>query len=74
MNTQGFEALINLIEMGAFKNNEDIAKALRSGLRDFGPKPLSDEEIEVLWEKHCPFDLTAGIDFAKAIEKEHGIV
>jgi hypothetical protein len=31
------------------------------------PRELSDEEIEVLWEKHCPFDLTAGIDFARAI-------
>ncbi len=33
-------------------------------------KKLSDEEIEVLWEKHCPFDLTAGIDFARAILKK----
>ena len=33
-------------------------------------KELSDKEIEVLWEKHCPFDLTAGIDFAKAILKK----
>jgi hypothetical protein len=30
-------------------------------------KTLTDEEIEVLWEKHCPFDLTAGIEFARAI-------
>jgi len=30
-------------------------------------KTLTDEEIEVLWEKHCPFDLTGGIAFAKAI-------
>jgi len=30
-------------------------------------KTLTDEEIEVLWEKHCPFDLTAGIKFARAI-------
>jgi hypothetical protein len=34
------------------------------------PRELSDEEIEVLWEKHCPFDLTAGIDFARAILKK----
>ncbi len=33
-------------------------------------RELSDEEIEVLWEKHCPFDLTAGIDFARAILKK----
>jgi hypothetical protein len=31
------------------------------------PADLTDEEIEVLWEKHCPFDLTAGIEFARAI-------
>jgi len=33
-------------------------------------KTLTDEEIEVLWEKHCPFDLTAGIDFANAVLKK----
>ena len=30
-------------------------------------KKLTNNEIEVLWEKHCPFDLTAGIKFARAI-------
>lgn len=72
MNTQGFEALINLIEMGAFKNNEDIAKALRSGLRDFGPKPLSDEKIEkILYSVDWAYD---PVLLVKAIEKEHGII
>ena len=72
MNTQGFEALINLIEMGAFKNNEDIAKALRSGLRDFGSKPLSDEKIEkILYSVDWSYD---PVLLVKAIEKEHGIV
>jgi hypothetical protein len=28
---------------------------------------LTEKEIEVLWEKYCPFDLTAGIKFARAI-------
>lgn len=72
MNTQGFEALINLIEMGAFKNNEDIAKALHSGLRDFGSKPLSDEKIEkILYSVDWAYD---PVLLVKAIEKEHGIV
>ena len=30
-------------------------------------KTLTEKEIEVLWEKHCPFDLTGGIAFARAI-------
>jgi hypothetical protein len=72
MNIQGFEALINLIEMGAFKNNEDIAKALHSGLRDFGSKPLSDEKIEkILYSVDWAYD---PVLLVKAIEKEHGIV
>ena len=33
-------------------------------------KTLTKAEIEVLWEKHCPFDLTSGIAFAKAILKK----
>ena len=28
---------------------------------------LTKSEIEVLWEKHCPFDLTGGLAFARAI-------
>jgi hypothetical protein len=68
MNIQGFEALIDLIEMGSFKSNEDIAKALRSGLRDFGfkqqkkpdPKPTKmylyfvGREEQKLWITHEP--------------------
>ena len=31
---------------------------------------LTKSEIEVLWEKHCPFDLTGGLAFARAILKK----
>lgn len=34
------------------------------------PRKLSNKEIEVLWEKHCPFDLTGGIKFARALLKK----
>jgi len=47
--------------------NRGFNDCLAKFIDTYPAKTLTDEEIEVLWEKHCPFDLTAGIDFADAI-------
>ena len=56
-------------------NNEPVAYGMLSFCKNYGkqnPYPvkelkLTKSEIEVLWEKHCPFDLTGGLAFARAI-------
>lgn len=81
MNLKLIESFVELIELGAFANNQDIAKGLRSAIKvtkeETKPR-LSDEEIDEVLLACTKKDWLGNTDlneydFARAIEERHGI-
>ena len=52
---------------GVSDRYEELVKYVQSITHPVKELKLTKSEIEVLWEKHCPFDLTGGLAFARAI-------
>ena len=78
---QALEAMACMRDMVAHPDNlqfiDNAITALRTALAEPERKPLTDEEIDALpWTKNYESDVTlyeALRDFARAIERAHGI-